>query len=161
MRGDGRCVSEASWRGLDMSRVERSQGTNVAGEQYNAGGFYRDDESVTPMRLFAGTPFDRPPTCERCGKLESECACPPLPAARIPPGEQTARLAVEKRRKGKVVTVVRGLSAEWNDLPALLSELKNRCGAGGAIQDDTLEIQGRQVERVGAVLRDLGYGVKG
>ncbi len=28
-------------------------------------------------RLFAGTPFDRPPTCERCGKLVEDCACPP------------------------------------------------------------------------------------
>ena len=40
-------------------------------------------------RLFAGTPWDRPPTCERCGKLESECACPPpaVEPKRLPPEE--------------------------------------------------------------------------
>jgi translation initiation factor 1 len=74
---------------------------------------------------------------------------------------QTVRLTVEKRRKGKVVTVVRGLSAEGNDVPSLLSQLKSRCGAGGTIQEDGLEIQGEHVERIGSLLRELGYVVKG
>jgi translation initiation factor 1 len=112
------------------------------------------------MRLFAGTPFDRPPKCDRCGELETDCKCVPRPAARIAPAQQTARLTVEKRRKGKVVTVIRGLSTAINDLPSLLSQLKSRCGAGGAIQDDKLEIQGAQVERISAVLNELGYVVK-
>jgi translation initiation factor 1 len=73
---------------------------------------------------------------------------------------QTVRLRVEKRRKGKVVTVVRGLSAAGNDLPALLSRLKSQCGAGGTIQDDGLEIQGEHVERIGVLLSDLGFVVK-
>ena len=112
------------------------------------------------MRLFAGTPFDRPPKCERCGALEGDCRCPPLPKAWIEPQKQTIRLMVEKRRKGKVVTFVRGLSAEANDLPALLSRLKSQCGAGGTIHEDGLELQGEHVERVGALLRELGYIVK-
>jgi translation initiation factor 1 len=111
------------------------------------------------MRLFAGTPYDRPPKCERCGELETDCKCVPLPAAHIVPAKQTARLTVEKRRKGKVVTVVRGLSAVGNDLPSLLSRLKARCGAGGTIEDDTLEIQGAQVERISVLLNELGYVV--
>jgi len=113
------------------------------------------------MRLFAGTPFDRPPRCERCGELEENCRCPPPPPERTPPGKQTAHLAVEKRKKGKVVTVVRGLSAAGNDLPALLTELKNACGAGGSVQDDELEIQGSHVERIRQLLTELGYKVKG
>ena len=113
------------------------------------------------MRLFAGTPFDRPPTCDRCGKLESDCDCLPLPAPRIPPAQQTARLSIEKRKKGKVVTVVRGLPAEGNDLPELLRQLKSQCGAGGTIQDDCVEIQGEHVERIRAALSEIGYRVKG
>ncbi len=112
------------------------------------------------MRFFAGTPFDRPPKCERCGALETDCRCQPLPATRVAPAKQTARLTVEKRKSGRIVTVVRGLSAQDNDLPALLSRLKAHCGAGGVIRDDVLEIQGEQVERVSAVLRVLGYAVK-
>lgn len=113
------------------------------------------------MRLFEGTPFDRPPRCERCGELEEACGCPPEPPPRIPPEQQTARLSVEKRKKGKLVTVVRGLCAEGNDLPELLTQLKNTCGAGGALKEDVLEIQGNQFDRVREVLLKLGYRVKG
>ena len=113
------------------------------------------------MRLFAGTPYDQPPKCDRCGALESDCVCPPLAAPRIPPSDQIARLAVEKRKKGKLVTVIRGLPAVGNDLPALLSRLQSQCGAGGTIQDDSLEIQGEHVERIRAALSEWGYRVKG
>ncbi|QDU96767.1 translation initiation factor [Lignipirellula cremea] len=115
------------------------------------------------MRLFAGTPFDRPPVCERCGEREEVCVCPPLPPpppVRVAPEKQTARLAVEKRKKGKVVTLVRGLSAADNDLPALLARLKNAVGAGGAVKEDSIEIQGAQLERVQAVLQEIGYRVR-
>lgn len=113
------------------------------------------------MRLFEGTPFDRPPRCERCGKLEAECDCPPPAPARLPPGKQTARLAVEKRKKGKIVTIVRGLAPAENDLPALCTQLKTACGAGGSMQDDGLEIQGNHLEQIRATLLQLGYRVKG
>jgi translation initiation factor 1 len=112
-------------------------------------------------RLFAGTEFYQPATCERCGKLEADCQCPPPLPTRIPPEQQTARLAVEKRKKGKVVTVVRGLTAEGNDLPELLSKLKIACGAGGAVKEDVLEIQGQHIDRIRALLTKIGYRVTG
>ncbi|MCA9223898.1 MAG: translation initiation factor [Planctomycetales bacterium] len=112
------------------------------------------------MRLFAGTQWDQPPRCERCGELEEVCQCPPPPAPRIPPAKQTARIAVEKRKKGKLVTVVRGLPAEGNDLPELLTKLKNHCGAGGTLKDEELEIQGDQLERVRGCLTQIGFRVK-
>ena len=112
------------------------------------------------MRLFAGTPYDQPPKCDRCGALESDCKCPPLAAWRSTSTPQTVRLAVEKRKKCKVVTVIRGLTTEHNDLPALLSRLKSQCGAGGTVQEDRLEIQGEHVERLQAALSELGYRIK-
>jgi predicted translation initiation factor SUI1 len=78
-----------------------------------------------------------------------------------PPEKQTASLAVEKRKKGKVVTVVRGLPSEENDLPALLGRLKTACGAGGTIRDDLLDIQGKHLERVRGLLAGIGYRVRG
>jgi len=113
------------------------------------------------MRLFEGTAFDRPPRCEQCGELEEACTCPPEPAHRIPPERQTARLSVEKRKKGTVVTVIRGLPAEGNDLPGLLTQLKNHCGAGGGTKDEWLEIQGNHLNRIRGFLAQLGYRVKG
>ncbi|HTI51282.1 MAG TPA: translation initiation factor [Planctomycetaceae bacterium] len=115
------------------------------------------------MRLFAGTPFDRPPLCDRCEKPETECRCPPLAAVKqvMPPGKQTARLAVEKRKKGKLVTAIRGLSAEENDLPALLTKLKTACGAGGTLDGEALEIQGDHRDRLRTLLAEIGYRVTG
>ena len=113
------------------------------------------------MRLFEGTQWDRPPCCERCGELEAECSCPPEPIKRRAPQEQTARLSVEKRKKGKSVTVVRGLVEPDSDLTELLTQLKSACGAGGAMKDDSLEIQGKQLERVREHLLKIGYRVKG
>jgi len=111
------------------------------------------------QRLFAGTPWDRPPTCERCGRPESECDCPPqvVEPTRLPPETQTARLKLEKRAKGKVVTVVANLAPEGNDLPGLAAQLKSKCGAGGTVKDGLIELQGDHVAAVDAALKGLGY----
>lgn len=114
------------------------------------------------MRLFEGTKWDRPPRCERCGQLEEDCSCPPPPFRKLAaPEKQTARINVEKRKKGKIVTVIRGLPAEENDLPALLGRLKSACGAGGTIKNDLLEIQGDHRARVRELLSGIGYRVTG
>lgn len=114
-------------------------------------------------RLLAGTIFDRPPHCERCDLPEEDCECPPEePETRslLPPEKQTARVAVEKRKRGKTVTVIRGLSAADNDLAALLTQLKSHCGAGGSLQDDSIEIQGKHMERLQSELRRIGYRIR-
>lgn len=113
------------------------------------------------MRLFEGTAWDQPPRCERCQKLEAECCCPPAPKTYLSPQSQTARVSTEKRAKGKIVTVVRGLSAVACDLAALLTTLKTSCGAGGTVKEDTLEIQGDHARRVGEKLAEIGFRVKG
>ena len=110
------------------------------------------------MRLFEGTPFDIPPKCDDCGELEADCKCPPKPPERVPPEKQTAKIRVEKRKRGKMVTVVRGLSLD--DLPELLTHLKNTCGAGGTIKDDAIEIQGEHPDRVDNALSQKGYRTK-
>ena len=86
---------------------------------------------------------------------------PAGPAAAHSAEKQTAKLAVEKRAKGKIVTVVRGLPAVGNDLPSLLAELKSLCGAGGTLKDDVLEIQGDHAARVRERLVAIGYRVRG
>jgi translation initiation factor 1 len=113
------------------------------------------------QRLFAGTKWDRPPVCERCGRPEAECSCPPASTGpepvRLAPGDQTARLRVEKRARGKLVTVVSGLDPSGSDLPALASRLKARCGAGGTVKGDLIELQGDHVVAAESALQALGY----
>lgn len=113
------------------------------------------------MRLFEGTAWDRPPRCDNCQELVADCHCPPAARPIKAPGTQTARLSIEKRAKGKRVTVVRGLAACDNDLPALLTQLKSACGAGGTLQDEGLEIQGEHLARIRKFLESVGYRLKG
>ncbi|WP_437203540.1 translation initiation factor [Planctomicrobium sp. SH664] len=112
------------------------------------------------MRLFAGTPFDRPPRCERCDQLEAECSCPPPAEQRTPPQKQIARVGLDKRKGNKLITTVRDLKDEGSHLTELLTLLKSRCGAGGSLQAGVLELQGDQRERVVTELSKLGYRVK-
>jgi translation initiation factor 1 len=111
-------------------------------------------------RLFSGTKWDRPPTCDHCGQPEAECACPPpsVPEpVRLAPESQTARLKIEKRAKGKVVTVVGNLDPEGNDLAALAATLKAQCGAGGTVKDGAIELQGNHLAAAEKTLQTIGY----
>ena len=112
-------------------------------------------------RLFAGTPFDIPPTCERCGKPEEDCQCEPAAASAqyLPPSKQRAKVRVDRRKHKRMITVVWGLSAEESDLPALLSVLKGHCGAGGSLVEGTIEVQGDHAERISGKLKEIGYRV--
>jgi translation initiation factor 1 len=118
-----------------------------------------DGERPTVQRLFAGTPWDRPATCERCGQPETACQCPrPLPEpARLDTSTQTARLRKEKRARGKLVTLVAGLDAQGNDLPGLAATLKAHCGAGGTVKSGLIELQGDHLDAAEAALKAIGY----
>lgn len=111
------------------------------------------------MRLFEGTPFDRPLRCEVCEELEEDCTCPPPEPERTPPSEQLLSISVEKRKRGKTVTVIRGLAPD-NDAGELLTFLKSTCGAGGSLQEEDIEIQGSHSERIRSALKARGYTVK-
>ena len=113
-------------------------------------------------RLFAGTPWDRPPSCERCGRVETECTCPPPVEAetRKSPQSQTARVRTEKRPRGKVVTVVKGLELSNDDLAGLAATLKQKCGTGGTAKDGLIELQGDHLALAENLLATIGYRVK-
>jgi len=63
-------------------------------------------------------------------------------------------------RGGKVVTVIHGLSERGAALDARASELRRFCGAGGAVKDGAILIQGDHRERIAERLRALGFTVK-
>jgi translation initiation factor 1 len=61
-------------------------------------------------------------------------------------------------RNGKMVTIIRGLPAR--ELEEHAADLKRLCGAGGAVKDGTVEIQGDHRERIAEKLRSAGHTVK-
>lgn len=80
---------------------------------------------------------------------------PPAPAAA---GDGTVRVATEKRGRGKVVTVVRGLPPA--EVKTVAGELKRLCGAGGSVQDGAVELQGDHRARVAAHLEARGLRLR-
>ena len=63
-------------------------------------------------------------------------------------------------RGGKAVSVISGLPLAAADLEALAGRLKRLCGAGGAVRDGVIEIQGEHRDRLVAELCRLGYDAK-
>jgi translation initiation factor 1 len=83
------------------------------------------------------------------------------PKAPVPPAEQRIRVGREVAgRGGKGVTVVTGLALPAAQLEALAGELKRACGAGGAVRDGKIEVQGEHRDKVVAELVRRGYAAK-
>ncbi len=81
------------------------------------------------------------------------------PSAGARPGAE-ARVRVGREvagRAGKGVSVITGLPLAATELEALARRLKKLCGAGGAVRDGVIEIQGEHRDRLVAELSRLGY----
>ena len=86
---------------------------------------------------------------------------PPAAAPAKPRGPATVRVGREvSGRGGKGVTVITGLPLAGTALEDLATRLKKICGAGGAVKDGTIEIQGEHRDRLVAELGKLGYDAK-
>jgi translation initiation factor 1 len=100
--------------------------------------------------------------CSGCGWPARECRCSQSAGTASIPARIVAKLRMEKKgRGGKTVTVVDGLPHNAAFLKDLSQELKRACGAGGAVQEGAIEIQGDLRERVRDLLTKKGFVVKG
>lgn len=63
-------------------------------------------------------------------------------------------------RKGKGVCVITGFDFDDGQLLQLATELKKRCGCGGAVKEGAIEIQGDKRELLKSLLEDKGFKVK-
>ena len=78
------------------------------------------------------------------------------------PNRIVAKLRMEKKgRGGKTVTVVYDLPDNEAFLKELAQELKRACGTGGAVAENTVELQGDLRDRVREHLVKKGWQVKG
>ena len=101
--------------------------------------------------------------CPECGAPADQCRCKSEAKSALNPGASQHRVHVQqstKGRKGKTVSVISGLHLNPFELAELASELKKRCGTGGTVKDDVIEIQGDHVETLVAYLRAQGFDAK-
>lgn len=97
--------------------------------------------------------------CPKCGKAVSACICHRVSTGQISDG--IVRIAREKKgRKGKSVTIIRGLSLPAQELTSLAKRLKKTCGSGGAVKDGTIEIQGDHRDPLIEILKKEGWIVR-
>ena len=100
--------------------------------------------------------------CPGCGWPVKDCKCSSKTSSESVPNRIVAKLRMEKKgRGGKTVTVVYDLPNNAAFLKELAQELKRACGTGGAVADDTIELQGDLRERVRDYLLKKGWQVKG
>jgi len=79
----------------------------------------------------------------------------------LPPNQQSIRVQPTRKGKGgKTVTIISGFQVRSETLKDLLKQLKNQCGTGGTVKDDTLEIQGDHAEKLVELLKQMGYQAK-
>ena len=94
--------------------------------------------------------------CPECGAPVAACTC--RTAAPVRKGDGTVRVALDtKGRKGKGVTVVKGVPLDAAALAVLGKQLKAACGSGGTVKDGQIEIQGDKREAAAAILREAGF----
>lgn len=90
--------------------------------------------------------------CPKCGLPNEACVCEVLAKEK-----QKIRVITDKKRYGKIVTLVKGIDQKSVDIKNLAKELKNELACGGTVKDNEIELQGEHVKKVRAKLVSLGF----
>ena len=78
----------------------------------------------------------------------------------LPPAEQQVKIKLEKRKGGRVMTVITGLVLTPEDRKALARALKNALGTGGSANQDEILVQGDHREAARDFMSARGYGLR-
>ena len=89
--------------------------------------------------------------CPKCGLPKQACVC-----EQIVKSSQRIRVATEKKRYGKIVTVVTGFD-KGIDVKKIAKSLKNELACGGTYKSDSVELQGDHKKRIKLLLVRLGF----
>jgi translation initiation factor 1 len=98
--------------------------------------------------------------CPNCLRTIRECVCKKGTPGKLK-SDGIVRVSRETAgRKGKGVTVISGLGLSAAELAALATELKKKCGSGGAVTEGRIEIQGEHRDRLVEELVRRGFKAK-
>ena len=92
--------------------------------------------------------------CPKCGLTKDFCVCDAL-------AKELEKIKVTgiKRRYGKFITLVEGISSDVN-IKDVLKELKTRLACGGTLKSGVIELQGNHREKVREILIRLGFSAE-
>jgi translation initiation factor 1 len=96
--------------------------------------------------------------CPGCGNPVKQCICGKETSLS---GDGNVRVLREtKGRKGKGVTLIKGLAMDVATLKLMSKKLKAMCGSGGTVKEGVIEIQGDHIERILDYLEKQGVRAK-
>ena len=96
--------------------------------------------------------------CYSCGNPVNQCTCRKQTS---PSGDGNVQVSREtKGRKGKGVTLIKGLAMDAATLGLMSKKLKTMCGSGGTVKKGIIEIQGDHIERILDYLKEQGIKAK-
>ena len=91
--------------------------------------------------------------CSTCGLPEDLCVC-----ETIAKEDQRIRVKKEKKRYGKIVTIIEGMDKSTIDVKDVSKKLKSKFACGGTVKGAVIELQGdHNVSKVKAELVNLGF----
>jgi len=90
--------------------------------------------------------------CSKCGLPNDLCVC-----ETISKEEQRVTLRKDKKRYGKIVTIVEGIDSSSINVKDLAKKLKNKFACGGTHKDGMIELQGDHIEKVKQELIKMGF----
>jgi len=88
--------------------------------------------------------------CPKCGLPLQACVC-----EEIAKTEQRIQIRTEKKRFGKLVTIISGI--QGMDLKTIAKGLKHELACGGTVKDNEVELQGNHKKNVKRALIKLGF----
>ena len=78
-----------------------------------------------------------------------------------PKGKRQVRLErTRSGKRGKLVTVIKGLELKQEEAKKILKNLKIFCGTGGSLKSDFMELQGDQISKAQEFLSKEGFRPK-
>ena len=91
--------------------------------------------------------------------LSSLCGgLPPELCEQLEREQQFIKIRLDRRKFGKEVTIIEGLSGNNSELKELAKKLKSRLATGGTVKNSRIELQGDHRHRVRQILiEELGY----
>lgn len=92
--------------------------------------------------------------CPKCGLPKEICVCEDIARE-----QQRISIVIDKRRYGKMMTIVDGINPHELDIDTLISNLKTICACGGTIKDGKIELQGDHRIKVKESLEKIGFMV--
>lgn len=93
--------------------------------------------------------------CTTCGLPDELCMCQEI-------AREQSQITIynDRRRYGKVVTIIEGLTSGDVDVEELTKTLKTRCATGGTFKEGRVELQGEHKKKVKETLTGMGFVVE-